>query len=121
MYLGADSYNQYITWYNANAETVNEEEEWSINELANLIRKEYDLCSELKSVKAEKKKAKKYIVDIVNKYFKYAKVEIDDYCVCTFTTLNFTVDELESLKKELSVEDIDVKTTGKGMKIILTW
>lgn len=118
MYLGADSYNELITKYDASAETK-EKKEYSFKDLGNLRGKEMELNEELCIVEQEKKLAKKQLKNKIRRYVDaYAKIECDKHCNWRIITKKFKLKQLEELKKDFNLKDIGVKNskyhTGKG-------
>ena len=109
MYLGADSHNELITKYDANAETK-EKKEYSFKDLGNLKKKEMELNDELFRVEQEKREARKQLKNKIKHYVDAsAKIECDDYCNWEIITKKFRLKQLEELKKDFNLKDIEVK------------
>ena len=87
--------------------------EYSFEGLTNLHEEQRKVQTKLSDIKTEKKEAIEYLTEKLQKYVDvYAKIEIDDepqFLTCKIITERFELSQLERIKEDFNLKDIEVE------------
>lgn len=127
MYLGADGHNDLYPIYDANAESVKEEEkEYTLQDLTEINEKRRELDEELHKLNISWNRAERQLRNELSAYFEgVPKINIYDDTTCEVIVETVYLDKLDKLKEDFNLQDIKLKAFEKQglvkMKVELIW